>query len=54
MGRRGKRYKHLLDKIEETRGYWNLKEEALQSTTYHYIVLHSTREHALEKTVYLS
>lgn len=33
MGRRGKRHKHLLDKLEETRGYWNLKEEALCSTT---------------------
>jgi hypothetical protein len=44
MRRRGKRYNYLLDKIEETRGYWNLKEEAL----------HSTPEHASEQTMYLS
>jgi hypothetical protein len=28
-GRRGKRRKQLLDDINENRGYWKLKEEAL-------------------------
>jgi hypothetical protein len=28
-GRKGKRYKQLLDNLKETRRYWNLKEEAL-------------------------
>jgi hypothetical protein len=31
-GRRGGRRKHLLDDIKETRGYWKLKEEALDRT----------------------
>jgi len=25
MRRRGKKYNYILDKLEETRGYWNLK-----------------------------
>jgi hypothetical protein len=28
-GRRGRRGKQLLDDVNETRGYWKLKEEAL-------------------------
>jgi hypothetical protein len=28
-GRRGRRRKHLLDDLKETKGYWKLKEEAL-------------------------
>ena len=28
-GRRGRRRKRLLDDLNETRGYWKLKEEAL-------------------------
>jgi hypothetical protein len=28
-GRRGRRCKRLLDDLKETRGYWKLKEEAL-------------------------
>jgi hypothetical protein len=28
-GRRGRRHKQLLDDLKETRGYWKLKEEAL-------------------------
>ena len=31
-GRRGRRHKQLLDDIKETRGYWKLKEEALDCT----------------------
>ena len=31
-GIRGRRSKQLLDAIEERRGYWKLKEEALAST----------------------
>jgi hypothetical protein len=41
MGRRGKRLKHLQDKLEEMSGYRNSKEEALYSTTQDYIALHS-------------
>jgi hypothetical protein len=33
-GRRGKRRKQLLDYLRETRGYWNLKEEALDCTVW--------------------
>jgi hypothetical protein len=29
MGRRGRRHKQLLDDLEEKRGYWKLKEDAL-------------------------
>jgi hypothetical protein len=29
MGRRGRRGKQLLDDLKETRGYWKLREEAL-------------------------
>ena len=29
IGRRGKRRKQLLDDLKETRGYWKLKQEAL-------------------------
>jgi hypothetical protein len=28
-GRKGGRHKHLLDDLKENRGYWKLKEEAL-------------------------
>jgi len=31
-GRRGKRCKQLLDVLEETSGYWKLKNEALDIT----------------------
>ena len=31
-GRRGRRRKQLLNDLKETRGYWKLKEEALDST----------------------
>jgi hypothetical protein len=30
--RRGRRHKKLLDDLKETRGYWKLKEEALEGT----------------------
>jgi hypothetical protein len=33
-GRRGRRYRKLLDDIMERRGYSHLKEEALDRTTY--------------------
>jgi hypothetical protein len=29
MGRRGRRRKQLLDDLKETRGYWELRKEAL-------------------------
>jgi len=29
MGRRGRRRKHLLGELKETRGYWKWQEEAL-------------------------
>jgi hypothetical protein len=32
MGRQGRRCKQPLDDCKETRGYWNLKEEALGHT----------------------
>jgi hypothetical protein len=34
MGRRGRRRKQLLDYIKERRGYWKLKEEALDLTLW--------------------
>ena len=34
MGRRGRRLKQLLDKVKETRGYWKLKEEALDGSLW--------------------
>jgi hypothetical protein len=34
MGRRGRRYKQLLDDLKGTRGYWKLKEEALDDTLW--------------------
>jgi hypothetical protein len=34
MGRRGRRRKKLLDDLNETRGYWKLKEEALDRTLW--------------------
>jgi hypothetical protein len=34
MGRQGRRRIHLLDHIKKTRGYWELKEEALDSTLW--------------------
>jgi hypothetical protein len=33
-GRRGRRRKQLLDDLNETRGYWKLKEEALDHTMW--------------------
>jgi len=30
--RRGRRFKQLLDNLKETRGYWKLKEEAINLT----------------------
>ena len=33
-GRRGRRRKQLLDDLKETRGYWKLKEEALDRTLW--------------------
>jgi hypothetical protein len=33
-GRRGRRRKQLLDDHKETRGYWKLKEEALDRTMW--------------------
>jgi hypothetical protein len=33
-GRRGRRSKQLLDALKETRGYWELKEEALDRTLW--------------------
>jgi hypothetical protein len=32
LGRRGRRHKQLLGDIKETRGYWNLKDESIDST----------------------
>jgi predicted transposase YdaD len=32
--RRGRRSKQVLDDLEEKRGYWNLKEEALDRTLW--------------------
>jgi len=32
MGRQLRRYKQLLDNLKEMRGYWKLKEEALNHT----------------------
>ena len=34
MGIRGRRHKQLLDDLKETRGYWKLKEEALDRTLW--------------------
>jgi hypothetical protein len=33
-GRRGRRSKHLLDGLKETRGFWKLKEETLRSSHF--------------------
>ena len=33
-GRRGRRRKQLLEVFKEKRGYWNLKEEALDRTVW--------------------
>jgi hypothetical protein len=33
-GRRGKRCKQLLDDLKENRGYWKLKEEALDRSLW--------------------
>jgi hypothetical protein len=33
-GRRGRRRKQLLNDLKETRGYWELKEEALDRTLW--------------------
>jgi len=33
-GRRGRRCKQLLDSLHEKRGYWKLKEEALDRTLW--------------------
>jgi hypothetical protein len=34
MGRRGTRRKYLLDELKEKRGYWKLKDEALDRTLW--------------------
>jgi hypothetical protein len=34
MGGRGRRCKQLLDDLKEKRGYWKLKEEALDRTVW--------------------
>jgi hypothetical protein len=34
MGKRGRRFKQLLDDIKEMRTYWKLKEEALDRTLW--------------------
>jgi hypothetical protein len=34
IGREGRRCKQLLDDLKETRGYWKLKEEALDCTLW--------------------
>ena len=34
MGRHGRRHKQLLDDRKEKRGYWKLKEEALDGTLW--------------------
>ena len=36
-GRRGRRRKQLLEVFKEKRGYWNLKEEALDRTVWRQI-----------------
>jgi hypothetical protein len=41
MGRRGRRYKQLLDGLKEKKRYWNFKQEAL----------HGTGELVLEETM---
>jgi hypothetical protein len=33
-GRQGRRWKQLLDDLNETRGYWKLKEETLDCTLW--------------------
>jgi hypothetical protein len=33
-GRRGRRHKNLLDDLKEKRGYWKLKEEALDRSVF--------------------
>ena len=33
-GRRGRKSQQLLDDLKEMRGYWNLKEEALDRTVW--------------------
>jgi hypothetical protein len=34
MEQRGRRNKQLLDELKETKGYWKLKEEALDRTLW--------------------
>jgi hypothetical protein len=34
MGRRGRRRKQLLDDLKKKRGYWKLKEEALDRSQW--------------------
>jgi hypothetical protein len=34
LGRWGRRHKQLLDDLKEKRGYWKLKEEALDCTVW--------------------
>jgi hypothetical protein len=34
MRRRGRRRKQILDDLKKMRGYWNFKEEALDSTVW--------------------
>jgi hypothetical protein len=49
-GRSGRRRKHLLDDLKEKRGYWKLKEEALDRTLWRtrfgtgYGIVRQTRE----------
>jgi hypothetical protein len=34
IGRQGRRHQQLLDDLKESRGYWNLKEEAVDRTLW--------------------
>jgi len=34
VGRQGRRHKQLLEELKETRGYWKLKEDALDCTMW--------------------
>jgi hypothetical protein len=37
-GRKGRRRKQLLDDLKETRGYWKLKEETLESSAWRTLI----------------
>jgi hypothetical protein len=43
-GRRGTRNKQLLDDFKETRGYWKLKQEALDCTVWRTRLIRRPRE----------